>query len=59
MQKQKQLKPYLTNGNCLTETGIIESAKEGSAAFEATELLLKGLELPLPNGIKFQDADGH
>lgn len=59
MQKQKQLKPFLTNDNCLTETGIIESAKEGSAAFEATELLLKGLELPLPNSIKFHDADGH
>ena len=59
MQKQSQLKPYLTNDNCLTEAGIIESAKEGSAAFEATELLLKGLELPLPNGIKFQDADGN
>ena len=59
VQKQKQLKPYLTNDNCLTQSGIIESAKEGSAAFEATELLLKGLELPLPNGIQFQDADGH
>ncbi|WP_376710946.1 metallophosphoesterase [Pseudochrobactrum lubricantis] len=59
MQKQSQLKPYLTNDNCLTDAGIIESAKEGSTAFEATELLLKGLELPLPNGIIFQDADGH
>lgn len=59
MQKQKQLRPFLTSDNCLTEAGIIESAKEGSAAFEATELLLKGLELPLPNDMKFQDADGH
>ena len=59
MQKQKQLRPFLTSDNCLTETGIIESATEGSAAFEVTELLLKGLELSLPNGIKFQDADGH
>ena len=59
IQKQSQLKPYLTNDNCLTEAGIIESAKEGSVAFEATELLLKGLELPLPSGVKFQDADGH
>lgn len=58
-QMQSQLKPHLTNDNCLTEAGIIESAKEGSAAFEATELLLKGLELPLPNDMKFQDADGH
>ena len=58
-QKQNQLKPFLNNNNCLTDAGIIESAKEGSKAFEATELLLKGLELPLPNGIKFQDADGH
>ena len=59
MQNQRQLKPFLTNDNCLTEAGIIESAKEGSLAFEVTELLLKGLELPLPDGIKFQDADGH
>ncbi|MDR2311163.1 MAG: metallophosphoesterase [Brucellaceae bacterium] len=59
VQKQSLLKPYLTNDNCLTEAGIIESAKEGSVAFEATELLLKGLELPLPSGVKFQDADGH
>ncbi|MDM8344827.1 metallophosphoesterase [Pseudochrobactrum sp. sp1633] len=59
VQKQKQLRPYLTNDNCLTETGIVESAKKGSTAFEATELLLKGLELTLPKGVKFQDADGH
>lgn len=58
-QKQKQLKPFLSSNNCLTDAGIIESTKEGSTAFEATELLLKGLELPLPNGIQFQDADGH
>lgn len=58
-QQQNNLKPFVTTDNCFTDAGIIESARHGSAAYDATESLLKGLELPLPRGFEFHDADGH
>ncbi|PTU75218.1 metallophosphoesterase [Pseudomonas mangrovi] len=32
---------------------------EGTEAFEAVEVLLKGMEIPLPVGVRFKDKDGH
>lgn len=32
---------------------------EGSVAYDALEIVLKGLEIPLPSGIDFADKDGH
>lgn len=58
-QQQNNLKPFINSQNSFTDTGIIESAQHGSIAFNAAELLLKGLELPLPEGYYFDDADGH
>lgn len=34
-------------------------AREGSAAYDALETVLKGLELPLPRGHAFHDKDGN
>ncbi len=36
-----------------------ELVREGSAAFEAVETLLKGLEVELPTGYEFLDKDGN
>ncbi|MBD3877651.1 metallophosphoesterase, partial [Pseudomonas kunmingensis] len=32
---------------------------EGSEAFDAVEILLKGMEIPLPSGLHFKDKYGH
>ena len=52
------LRPLLTNDNCLTEHGLIATAKEGTAAFDALERVLKGVETPLPEGIVMVDKEG-
>jgi hypothetical protein len=44
---------------CLTETGIRGSYRRGTAAHTAVEILLKGPEQRLPEGIHFFDKDGH
>jgi hypothetical protein len=43
----------------LTERGLHEVLNNGSAAFRAAEVLLKGPETHLPNGCSFRDKDGH
>lgn len=57
--QQNYLKSFISTQNSFTDVGVIESTKHGSTAFNATKLLLKGLELPLPHGYHFDDADGH
>ena len=52
------LQPFLTDNNCLTEQGLIATAKEGSAEFDALERVLKGVETPLPEGIVMVDKEG-
>ena len=46
-------------GNQLTPAFLQASAIKGSWEYESTEILLKGIELPLPNGQVFHDKDGH
>jgi Calcineurin-like phosphoesterase len=43
----------------LTERGLREVLNNGSAAFKAAEVLLKGPEAQLPKGCSFHDKDGH
>jgi hypothetical protein len=43
----------------LTERGLREVHRHGSAAFRAAEVLLKGPEVRLPKGSSFHDEDGH
>ena len=45
--------------NCIKAESWTESAKKGSELFDAVEILLKGLEVKLPNGFQFLDQYGH
>ena len=52
------LKPLLTDDNCLPLQGLIATSKEGTAPFDALERVLKGVEVPLPEGIVMIDKEG-
>ncbi len=43
----------------LTATGLIAALTEGTTAFSACEILLKGPETALPDGLSYRDAQGH
>ncbi len=43
----------------LDDAYIIDAATKGHQAHEDMEVLLKGPEIPLPNGASFLDKDGH
>ena len=44
----------------LTETGYVRAGGDKeSCEYEALEVLLKGPEIPLPDGVFFEDKDGH
>jgi hypothetical protein len=50
---------FLDQHGRFTEAGILESYRFGSDAHAAVEILLKGPEQRLPEGIYFFDKDGH
>jgi Calcineurin-like phosphoesterase len=56
---REDLMSLLDERGCLTETGIRESYRHGTAAHTAIKILLKGPEQRLPEGIHFFDKDGH
>jgi hypothetical protein len=56
---REALIPFLDEAGRLTEDGILESYRHGSDAHAAVEILLKGPEERLPEGIHFFDKDGH
>jgi hypothetical protein len=56
---QQVLAGCLDDQACLTERGLQEILNNGSPAFRAAEVLLKGPEAQLPNGWSFHDKDGH
>jgi len=53
------LTSMLDERGCLTAAGIRESYRHGTDAHAAVEILLKGPEQHLPEGIHFFDKDGH
>jgi len=53
------LMPFLDNRGRFTEAGLRESYRRGTNAHAAVEILLKGPEQHLPDGIHFRDKDGH
>lgn len=53
------IKPLLSQDNVMSEELLLRSAREGSVEFNALEILLKGPELQLPDGMTFCDPDGH
>jgi hypothetical protein len=56
---RESLMSLLDERGCLTEAGIRESYRHGTAAHAAVETLLKGPEQRLPDGVHFFDKDGH
>jgi Calcineurin-like phosphoesterase len=53
------LLPFLDEQGRFTAAGIRESYRRGSNAHAAADILLKGPEQRLPEGIHFFDKDGH
>ena len=48
----------LTEDNCLVGDYYLEASTKGSELYQAIEVLLKGKEMELPEGISFNDKDG-
>ncbi|MBM1174262.1 metallophosphoesterase [Microvirga arabica] len=51
--------PYVNADGSFTEEGVYASLTKGHPAHNAVEILLKGLEIALPEGVSFLDKDGH
>jgi hypothetical protein len=49
----------LDYNHCLPDAAYETCSQKGSDAFEAIEILLKGPEAALPEGVTFKDKDGH
>lgn len=49
----------LTSDQRLNHDLLVEASQPGSLAYKAVETLLKGVEVKLPDGITFNDKDGH
>jgi hypothetical protein len=48
----------LDDNACFTNAGFVASHRKGYAFYEAVEVLLKGPEIDLPQGVYFFDKDG-
>jgi hypothetical protein len=53
----QKLKHFLDTKNCLTDDGWLHATRKGDEVYEAVEIVLKGLEIPLPAGYSFLDKD--
>lgn len=49
---------WLDEAGRLTEAGIVEVGRKGTAAYTAAEILIKGQEMDLPAGCEYLDKDG-
>jgi len=56
---QATLAACLDSAHRFTDEGLSVASQRGSAAYQAAEVLLKGPEVPLPDGRYFFDKDGH
>lgn len=52
------LKPWLGPDNTLTPALVEAASRKGSIAYDSVENLCKGLEVSLPNGLSYTDAEG-
>lgn len=55
----EQLQSYLDASGALLDDAWPSVARKGAAGFDALEVVLKGMEAPLPEGVWFHDKDGH
>ena len=53
------LTPYLDKNAVAHDASWAELCRDGSDAFAAAEIILKGMEIALPVGLEFTDKDGH
>src|SRR5690554_7352678 len=53
----KVLQPYLGANNTLTDSLLVKATTKGTPCFDAIDLLLKGLELKLPEGASFRSEE--
>jgi len=55
----EEIKPKLNTDNTLPEKLYIDANKVGTGVYEAIEVLLKGIEITLPEGSFFKDKGGN
>jgi len=53
----KALRRLLDHRQCLIDEAWVDAARKGTEAYNAVETLLKGLEIPLPDGESFLDKE--
>jgi hypothetical protein len=53
-----RLSPLTGPGNAVTDELVMLGSQKGHWVYEAIEVICKGPEIPLPNGIKFYDSTG-
>lgn len=53
------LRPFLEHAGVIKPEAWPELTAKDTGAFESAEVILKGLEIPLPDGVSFKDKDGH
>ena len=53
------IKPLLDANGIMNSDALLASLVKGDAQYENMEILLKGLEVELPNGFSFLDKGGH
>lgn len=52
------LRPFLGPNHTLTDEALLLGSRKGDPVFEAIEVVCKGPEVRLPDGITFQDKEG-
>jgi len=57
-ESMDRLQPLMGAGNTLTDELIVLGSRKGHWAYEAIEVVCKGPEVPLPEGISFADKEG-
>jgi len=58
-QTLKGIKPQLNADNTLPDDLFVKASEVGSREYDAIEILLKGIEITLPEGSQFFDKDGN
>lgn len=56
--KMNHLAPLLTKDHKLTPKALQMTSQKGTPEYDALERVLKGVEIPLPDGVSFTDKDG-
>jgi len=54
-----ELAPFLDDKHCIKDDAYVACSEKGSVAFDAVEVLLKGPEVDLPDGVSFKDKDNN